>query len=741
MSKRQKMPATETDRALDDVAADQFGFAEIAKKLAPSLVEASASDGMVIGIEGPWGSGKTSLLNFLRQEIPKLKAPKLHVITLAPWLSGDTVSLVGSLTTAIAEVLEAEEAPVETRWGRSKKKSLEYLDILRKYGSRTGRTIAPLASVAAVGYPPAAAIGTAIGAGSDFLDKLDRTPTDAEVKKLLSAKISSLGVRFLVLIDDLDRLEPYQAAEVIRMVRSVADFPNVAYVMCYDRGVLGHALEQSLHIKDGDLFLQKIVQLTFSIPLPEPFDLRLFLQKSALEIYKNTHSSAPDIGLLEDLRAAIDRQGSGLRTPRDVKLVLNAIKFAYGSMAQDVHFGDLCRISLIKILNPSLYRWLENYLSLRSVIFTGDARVSEDEVEEIGKQLKEMLPSDSVDSSRSIWGLVDFIPGLSRDEKPKKCVFQDVSSRDIQGFIRDRRLGSPLHYRHYFALSSPKTVLGDDKMRELLTLADTGRTELANKLREYLAAARPLGQNWFEHILDRFSPAFIETFEPSQMRQFALAITDIMDSALEKAGPRQIFRRAIGDKAELVVNAIIDAMRKRNATTVSPLLDEIFENGPSLSWLIGDFFRGHLFDHGIVGDRAKPVDTRHLSAEELVKYREILAQRIAAAAADQTLPAYPELDAMLYGWRDLSDVETVKAWVQAYTANDDGFIDLLLQMRSVAVSDKVYYPLRRSAVEMFLDWDATLARLQQLQANNPSKSRQEKLTALREALQVNDGLN
>ncbi|WP_274857186.1 KAP family P-loop NTPase fold protein [Sinorhizobium meliloti] len=104
--------------------------------------------------------------------------------------------------------------------------------------------------------------------GADYLEKLGRNPTDAEVKKLISDKLASLDVRFLVLIDDLDRLEPQQAVEVIRMVRSVADFPKVAYVMCYDRSVLAHALERGLHVKDGDLFLQKVVQLTFTIPLP-----------------------------------------------------------------------------------------------------------------------------------------------------------------------------------------------------------------------------------------------------------------------------------------------------------------------------------------------------------------------------------------------------------------------------------------------------------------------------------------
>ena len=44
--------ALDSDRALEDEAQDQFGFVGMAKRLAPSIVEASKGDGMVIGLEG-----------------------------------------------------------------------------------------------------------------------------------------------------------------------------------------------------------------------------------------------------------------------------------------------------------------------------------------------------------------------------------------------------------------------------------------------------------------------------------------------------------------------------------------------------------------------------------------------------------------------------------------------------------------------------------------------------------------
>ncbi|MBF4211837.1 pilA-like protein, partial [Pseudomonas donghuensis] len=89
-----------------------------------------------------------------------------------------------------------------------------------------------------------------------------------------------------VVIDDLDRLEPAQAVEVLRMVRSVADFSRFRYVMCYDRDVLAHAVETALQVQNGALYLQKIIPLSFSLPRPENFALRSEFYRGALTIWQ-----------------------------------------------------------------------------------------------------------------------------------------------------------------------------------------------------------------------------------------------------------------------------------------------------------------------------------------------------------------------------------------------------------------------------------------------------------------------
>ncbi|RVP36513.1 hypothetical protein CN109_10090 [Sinorhizobium meliloti] len=735
---------SDTDRALDDVSADEYGFNEIARKLAPSLVDAANSDGMVIGIEGPWGSGKTSLLNFLKKQLASREANQLHVITLAPWLTGDHITLIESLTNAMADILDKEEKSSPSGfWSRSKKQSAGYTDLFRKYGVRTGRALAPLANLAGMVYPPAAIVGAGLGVGADYLEKLGRNPTDAEVKKLISDKLASLDVRFLVLIDDLDRLEPQQAVEVIRMVRSVADFPKVAYVMCYDRSVLAHALERGLHVKDGDLFLQKVVQLTFTIPLPEPFDLRLSLRSKVLAVYREVHGKDPDEAEHGEISHAIDREGGSLKTPREVKLVLNAIKFAYRSMADDLYFPDLCRISLLKILNPPLYRWLEKYLSVRSVIFTGDAQMSKDDMTELGTSLKALLPSESIGSTRSIWSVAEYIPGLQVDEDPKARVFQTEHSSQISRYLNDKRLGSPVHYRYYFALTGPRSALPDEKLTELKVLASSDIPGLSTKLEGYILAPHPLGQSWFEHILDRFSRPELQALSLDQLCGIATAIGNVMDIAIRDKKQVRFFSRSLSDKAEMLMGNILDTLRERDNQTRSGLLQTIFSQSPSLSWLVAEFFRQELFDHGVVGDRAKRVEDRHLTADELDTCKQILQQRLAAVAANGSLANYPDLAGILYGWRDMAGIEEPRAWVAHFIATDTNFVMLLLELRGLTVSDRVYRPLRNSTLELFMDPEAVRQRLAALRQNDPPSQLKSKLDEIDEALLVgaNDPFN
>lgn len=706
----------DSDRALENRDEDQFGFVGIAERLAPSIVEASKGDGMVIGLEGRWGSGKTSLLNFLRSELENAEEQGIYTITIAPWLNGDASSLVSSLLDPISAILKSREdelAEANGAIGNAASEAVtEVGQLLRDYGPKTARRIASFANVAAYFVPGAQMVGGAFQAGANAVEQVLPTgPTPSELKRKISQKIQDLNVGFVVILDDLDRLEPEQAVEVVRLVRSVADFPRVAYLMCYDREVLAQALKTGLKVADGDLFLQKIVQLTFSIPLPEPFDLRTQFLDEAKTIYEEVTSSSAEGPLFNDLKLAVDREGMELSTPREVKLALNSIRFVFPQVKDDVYFPDLCRLHLIKTTNYKLYQWLELYLSERSVLMTGDASIGTDEKKRLGYDLKTLLPDKGPVSCRSIFSLKRFIPGLDDAEEPEKRVFNTTNSETVSEAIALKRLGSPLHYRFYFALTGPKTVMPDGAFNDLLQLAKENPDQLTERFTEEVRKRRRNGKTWFEHVLNRLNNECITSLDEEQLAGVIKALGDMMDVALEEDGEHRPFDFSLGEVANGVTKNCLRRLAELKPQRQRLVVIELAANGLALNWIVGNFFRGQLFQHGKVGDQAEHADLWEISDEFLDDALAKLKERVGKNETKEMIPHLPDISGYLYGWLNLTEDDQAIEWVREHTQTDEGFLQILEHLRGWSMSDKIYHPLSRQAVSRFLDWEETEARL------------------------------
>ena len=709
----------DSDRALEQKAGDQFGFVGMAKRLAPSIVEASKGDGMVIGLEGRWGSGKTSLLNFLRTELVTAQDEGIHTITIAPWLNGDTSSMVASLLEPMMAILKAEEEKIAVTNGEqanaSRQKMAEVGQLLRDYGPKTARSVASVANVAGYFIPGAQILEGVLNAGANAADQVMPVgPTPSELKQKIADKIQELNVRFVVILDDLDRLEPEQAVEVVRLVRSVADFPRVAYLMCYDREVLAQALKTGLKVADGDLFLQKIVQLTFNIPLPEPFDLRTQFRDEAKAIYAEVMEVEADGDLLDDLISAVDREGVGLSTPREVKLALNSIRFVFPQVKDDVYFPDLCRLHLIKTTNYKLYQWLEMYLSVRSVLVTGDATVASDEKARMGEQLKTLLPSEGSVSSRSIWSLRRFVPGVADVAKAEERVFNTMNSAAISEAITLKKLGSPMHYRFYFALTGPKTVMPDIEFKSLLDLARTNVGQLTIRLTEEVMKRRSSGKTWFEHVLNRLDNECISALDEKQLAGIVIALSGMMDCAMKEDGEHRAFSISIDSIANLVTKSCLNRLHSLNPDTQAETVLKSAGEGQAINWLVGKFFSGQLFSHRKVGNETKSPDQWEISEGVLDEAIEILKARVSEQATKDLIASLPKISAYLYGWLSLTENDEAIKWVLEYSKTDEGFLNILNNLRGWSMSDKVYHPLSKAAVAKFLDWDETITRLKVL---------------------------
>jgi predicted KAP-like P-loop ATPase len=402
------------DRALSSGDEDKLGFREVAKQIATSLVDRASEDGLVIGVEGAWGSGKSSLLFLIGEELGKLPEDRQPtVINFRPWLIGNRDALITSLFGELSRQLDqvALNAGDATRISVTKAK--EAGEALRRFMSGLSRAGAAIEFAGeASGFGLLKLVGKGAKATGDAAGKKPAPPPLSELKANLVKSLRDLGHRFVITIDDVDRLEPAEVIEILRLVRSVVDLPNVIYLLCYDSDTLAHSIERAAGIKSGHSHLEKIVQLTVMVPRPEPLQLRQWFSDELRLI-----ASAKDEDELSRLKLVIDYEGGRqLRTPRSVVRALDAVRFLWPPLHEaKADLADLVWLQLIKDGNPALYRWIEEYCGTAAALSLGIARVEDAEkAGELGGLLA-TVPAGHFDDLAYRHYFVEQLPGVELD--------------------------------------------------------------------------------------------------------------------------------------------------------------------------------------------------------------------------------------------------------------------------------------------------------------------------------------
>ncbi|MEB7830363.1 KAP family NTPase [Klebsiella quasipneumoniae] len=679
------------DRAVISEDEDRYGYSHIATELAHAIQGIGRKGSAVIGIEGAWGTGKTSLLNLLRAALEKQKEDRTYVLSISPWLDGSDTSLVASLLLPVAGIIATEEERLLPAGELAELKKKEALTrtarTLMDYTRATARNLSPLAKFAAIipGIPDASGALTALSE-SRWLKEKEKTTT--EMRAEISEKIAELDLSFIVMLDDLDRLEPAQAVEVIRLVKSVADFPRFRYLLCYDKAVLSEAIRQGLGVTDGSLYLQKIVQISFGLPRPESFVLRREFRDAAAELYRMVNGRPPEADVMEDLTRVADIYGGALKTPREVQIVLNALRFRYAGMRDYVYFPDLCFLLLLRTTNPGLYDWVEEYLSERAVVESGDGHISDKEMEVLTKSLNAHLMRYFPARAYSASELSEWVPGISGGlAQLPVSLFNRTAEGDSAMLTAGKRLGSLPYWRYYFAFSAPQNVLEPKIFEELFALARQPEQQqaLAKQLLGYIQSKNLSTRTWFEHILAQMTKPLIESRTSEECCGLLQFFFDTGDSMLERYRVNNEWFVLHDLDTYSVTDRLITRMFRDNADHTAEFLSEKVKNGQAWYW-IAEYVRHLLWQHGMAGNREKHELQPWLPLEILGAVQEALAERLNGDEVTDRLVDFPLMNSYVWAWRDISGNEAVRKWVDTQTQDDEAFLKLLLQLRYHGVS-------------------------------------------------------
>ena len=292
---------------------ERTGFVET---LASTVVLPTNANSLVLAIEAPWGEGKSSVLSLLLRQLDKHPDSPL-VVSFNPWLATGRDRIFRAFFSQFSAALLEEG---EIRLAERLVSFGETLEELLPSGAR---------ALPRIGF-------------QRFRRILGRIPViDLEVEKQnLRQAVIGAGKPLVVVIDDLDRLAPEDIRVVFQLVKAVADFPRVAYVLAFDPEPIDSALSFGGDEEKGRQFRDKIVQANFPLPRVPYATRRRFLTKKLNERLK---AWKIDVSHREEqlLERAIPLGLAALRTPRDIKRVLNKTLMTAENVRDEVNFADV----------------------------------------------------------------------------------------------------------------------------------------------------------------------------------------------------------------------------------------------------------------------------------------------------------------------------------------------------------------------------------------------------------------
>lgn len=318
---------------------DLLDYDHMSEQIANKISSLNNKKSFAVGITKKWGNGKTSFINLLRENL-KDKNKDAIIIDFCPWFCKTEVDIISLFFNTLS-------------------------DKLKPYHSSLNNQILKYAKLI-----------TSVKV-SGVLFKVNQESTIKQLYNQIDKSIASINRKIYIIIDDVDRLQPNEIIECLKIIRNTANFQKIVFIVAYDPLYVDRAIRKSLS-NNTKGYMDKIIQLPFELPEIEDNVLIDYISDTLKEdgISEDTISSIllhkyyalpkkiflnrPEKGYSKELN--IKNYFSNIR---DCNKVLN-IFFTYKNILRnEVELNDLFLICILKTIFPheavKIYNDLNHY--------------------------------------------------------------------------------------------------------------------------------------------------------------------------------------------------------------------------------------------------------------------------------------------------------------------------------------------------------------------------------------------
>lgn len=711
------MPNLVSDKPISSEDDDVLGLTSFADALAKSLVEMAPDEGLVISIQGDWGSGKTSAIQLAQRrliirELAREKSVpvaqieghdwssiesdwnsivgqrRTHIVRFNPWNFSGQDNLVRAFFSEIgATIGHPPDGPIARAINK-------ITDHLPNAGTLLGGFIGGAASHG-VGIGAGATIGRAAGEGASRL--LGNQGSLESAKQDLATALKEASKRIVVIIDDLDRLLPSEMRAMFSLVKSLGDLPGVFYVLSFDESAISRSLKSGPESIEVD-FLEKIVQVPLRLPPPwQPEIRQLFFQR-----LNGVIGDAVPADEQRWRQAFIQAVAPYIRTPRDVARFVNTLQVIWPNVEGDVDLTDLIIITSLQLFEPDVYQ-----LVFANIEELAGEIVSLDDDKKFAARYE---PKDANNIAAAKQALARLFPKLAKG--------WNVHIFDGTVYLRQReqrRICTREYYRNYFLFGRDPDRVSRDELESVLNRAHP--TQDFAKLTKRLRGAKSRrGSSRVGAFLDQvFELVFVRPLLSE------IAVKAILDQSDDLIAERDVvWEFFVTDNLERLDSILTFGLTPLDLGERVKRIGLIaeYKNGLSISATVIDHIAGQ---HGLFGHLKRHENEILVPLKNAQKAVKKILARIRRAAKQSELLLGPAPARLLWIWANFSTKNEVKKWLSKQLRDDKSVLRLAevlpgFSYQSGGTGQKVIRSFKAEHYANILDVPRFKRRLDQINA-------------------------
>jgi hypothetical protein len=454
-----------TDKPISYEKEDQFQRYNFSKRIAEIIAKRDSSESIIIGLFGAWGEGKTSVLNFIKNEL-QLNFKAISFITFNPWRYNDESNILLSFFNCLADVLK--EFP---------KKSTHFEDFKNKltpkwWKERKGSLNTNLETIGTL-LQDYGKLASFWGGAKEAVETVGQKLAPKNIEKLkerVESRLLQKKKRIVIFFDDIDRLERDEIHAIFRLVKLTGDFPFITYVLSFDENMVSSVVGERFGVGDkkaGMNFLEKIIQIPIKLPIAQKTALRAYCFKLVDQAITNCKITITE----EEARSFANKFISyfliRLNTPRLAVRFGNALTFSLPLLKDEVNTVDLLLLEAIHVFYPEVYDFVRNqpdyFIGKYQPPFSNS--LNAEKTNKFKTMFDEHCKDYSPDEKENIMGILgELFPNLKQGVEKSL----NYSIGNEESLYNSKRIASIFYFNRYFSYSVIKGDVSDVAYNELI---------------------------------------------------------------------------------------------------------------------------------------------------------------------------------------------------------------------------------------------------------------------------------